>query len=100
MCDATIATVRNGGWRASVDLSERERLALELAERMTATPPAVENALFDSLSALFEPAEIVEMAAVCAFENYRARLNVALGVEGHGFYTGEAARSDETDRRA
>ena len=29
---------------------------------------------------------IVEMAAICAWENYRARVNVALGVEGHGFY--------------
>jgi alkylhydroperoxidase family enzyme len=35
----------------------------------------------------FSPAEIVEMAAICAWENYRARLNCALGVTGHGFYT-------------
>jgi hypothetical protein len=27
------------------------------------------------------------MAAICAWENYRARLNCALGVTGHGFYT-------------
>ena len=86
MSDATIAAVRNGGWRGCVDLGERDGAALELAERMTATPPLVDDAFFGRLSALFEPGEIVEMAAICAFENYRARLNVALGEEGHGFY--------------
>ncbi|HUZ01368.1 MAG TPA: hypothetical protein VMU89_13540 [Thermomicrobiaceae bacterium] len=95
MSGATIDSVRNGGWRVRVDLSERERVALECAERMTATPPAVDDAFFASLAGLFEAAEIVEMAAVCAFENYRARLNVALGVEGHGFSTGEARRPEE-----
>ncbi|HET9014802.1 MAG TPA: hypothetical protein VFN57_04360 [Thermomicrobiaceae bacterium] len=90
MSGATIAAVRSGDWRGRDELDERDRAGLEFAERMTATPPAVEDGFFARLVARFAPGEIAEMAAVCAFENYRARLNVALGVEGHGFYTGGA----------
>ena len=43
------------------------------------------------LSEHFAPDVIVEMAAICAWENYRARFNAALGVEGHGFYVATGA---------
>ena len=56
---------------------------------MTSTPPTVERELVDRLSGHFQPAQIVEMAAIIAWENYRARINVGLGVEGHGFYSQE-----------
>ena len=55
---------------------------------MTSTPPTVDQALVEALSSYFEPAQIAEMAATVAWENYRARFNTALGIEGHGFYDG------------
>ncbi|HYI15023.1 MAG TPA: hypothetical protein VEX37_06510 [Thermomicrobiales bacterium] len=76
----------DGHWRTSAEFSDDERLALDYAERTTATPPTVDEALVRQLREHFEPAQIVEMAEICAWENYRARLNAALGVEGHGFY--------------
>jgi alkylhydroperoxidase family enzyme len=53
---------------------------------VTTTPPTVDDALFKRLREHFEPDVIVEMTAICAWENYRARFNVSLGVEGHTFY--------------
>lgn len=53
---------------------------------MTSTPPTVDEALIGRLMEHFEQAAIVEMAAIVAWENYRARLNTAIGVEGHSFY--------------
>ena len=46
----------------------------------------MDESLAKRLREHFEPAVIVEMAAICAWENYRARFNVALGVKGHTFY--------------
>lgn len=67
-------------------LSDAERAALAFAEQVTATPPDIDEELFAQLRELFSVPQIVEMAAICAWENYRARFNVALGVEGHQFY--------------
>lgn len=53
---------------------------------MTATPPTVDEAFIGTLMAHFDQPTIVEMAAIVAWENYRARLNTAIGVEGHSFY--------------
>lgn len=79
--------MRDGSWRDDTAFSDAQRVALEFAERATATPPTVDEALVNRLSEHFQPDVIVEMAAICAWENYRARFNVALGVEGHTFYT-------------
>jgi alkylhydroperoxidase family enzyme len=78
--------VRAGAWRERPELDDAERLALELAERATHTPPQVDDAFFARLQSTFSAAQIVEMAAIVAWENYRARLNCILGIEGHGFY--------------
>ena len=53
---------------------------------MTSTPPSADRELVERLAEHFETAQIVEMAAIIAWENYRARINTGLGVEGHGFY--------------
>ena len=82
-----IAAVRRGTWRERPELDQRDRLALELAERGATTPPRVDDEFFAQLREQFAPADIVELAAIVAWENYRARFNVILGVEGHGFYT-------------
>lgn len=72
-------------WRHSAVFSEEERLVLEYAEAMTATPPEVDDALMDRLKARFEPAAIVELSAVIGLQNMSARFNHALGARAHGF---------------
>jgi len=72
-------------WRESGAFSELERAALECAERMTHTGQRVDDALFARLRALLDDAAIVELAAAIALENFRSKLNPALGVEAQGF---------------
>lgn len=86
MSAALIESVRDGTWRDLMDLPASHRVALEFAEAMTATPPAVDDALFARLQEHFDARGIVELTALCAWENYRARFNCALGVEAHGFH--------------
>ena len=59
----------------------RERLALELAERMTYTRRQVTDAFFARLSTCFSDEELVELAAVIALENFRSKFNPVFGVE-------------------
>ena len=72
-------------WRESPRFDAKERLALEYAERMTITGEKVDDALFARLRAEFGEAEIVELTAAIALENFRSKLNPALGVEAQGF---------------
>ena len=74
-----------GDWRASGAFSELERVALEYAERMTHTGQKVDDALFARLKAHFSEAQIVELTAAVALENFRSKFNPALGVESQGF---------------
>jgi alkylhydroperoxidase family enzyme len=64
---------------------ERERAALLFAERMTVTGEKVDDGLFSRVRQHFSEAETVELAAAVALENFRSKLNVALGVEAQGF---------------
>ena len=84
-----IAAVKAGSWRGLSDFSDGERLALELAEGMAVTPPSVNQQLIERLSEHYAPDQIVEMVATCAWENFQARFNRGLGIEGHGFYRPE-----------
>ena len=86
MSDDEIAAVVDGDWRDNPAFSAAEQTALAYAEAVTATPPHVDDALFARLREHFEPPQIVQIAATIAWENYRSRLNDALGVEGQGFY--------------
>jgi AhpD family alkylhydroperoxidase len=72
-------------WRQSEAFSEDERLVLEYADAMTATPVQVSDELFDRLRTRFDEAAIVELTAAVAFENYRGRFNHALGIGSEGF---------------
>lgn len=72
-------------WRGAALFSAAERLALEYAEAMTATPPAVDDALFGRLQAALTPAAIVELTAVIGVQNLSARFNAALQAEAQGF---------------
>ncbi len=62
-----------------------ERLALAYADGMTLTAQDVDDGLFASLRTYFSDAEIVELTAHVAFENFRSRLNHALRIEAQGF---------------
>ena len=72
-------------WRESGLFSEPERLALEYAERMTITGQSVDDALFDRLRQHYGEAQIVELTAAIAFENFRSKFNPPLGIEAQGF---------------
>ena len=72
-------------WRDSALFSEAERLALEYAERITYTDRKVDDALVDQLKTHFSEAQIVELTAAIAMENFRSKFNPALGIEAQGF---------------
>lgn len=71
----------------SAAFSELERLVLDYASAMTATPVHVPDALFERLRACFAAPQLVELTAAIAWENYRARFDHALGIEAQGFAT-------------
>jgi alkylhydroperoxidase family enzyme len=72
-------------FRTSPLFSEPERVALEFAEAMTITGQKVDDALFARARAHYSEAQVVELAAAVALENFRSKFNVALGVESQGF---------------
>jgi alkylhydroperoxidase family enzyme len=72
-------------WRESVLFDERERAVLEYAEGATMTPAEVPEDCAARLRRHFSDAEIVELAAWVALENFRSRFNAGLGVRSQGF---------------
>ena len=65
--------------------SVREKLALELCERMTYTDKRVTDRFFNRLKKQFSEEELVELAAIIALENFRSKFNPVFAVEAHGF---------------
>jgi alkylhydroperoxidase family enzyme len=72
-------------WRDSRLFSEEERAAFEYAERMTISSERVDDALSARLKEHYSEAQIVELTAAIAFENFRSKINPALGVAAQGF---------------
>jgi alkylhydroperoxidase family enzyme len=72
-------------WRESRRFSEMERVALEYAEAMTITGQRVSDELFARIRSFFDEAQIVELTAAIALENFRSKFNVPLGIESQGF---------------
>jgi alkylhydroperoxidase family enzyme len=52
---------------------------------MTITGQRVDDTLFTQLKARFSEAQIVELTAAVALENFRSKFNPALGIEAQGF---------------
>lgn len=52
---------------------------------MTYVKSDVDDALFQRLKGTFTEAQIVELTAGIAMENFRSKFNVPLRVEGQGF---------------
>jgi 4-carboxymuconolactone decarboxylase len=75
-------------YRRSSRFTELEKLVLDYATGMSRSPVAVPDEWFDRLREHFDEAQLVELTNIIALENYRARFNWALGIEGQGFSEG------------
>ncbi len=75
-------------YKSSAAFSPLEKLVLGYAEAMTGTPVAVSDELFAALRQHFNEAQMVELTAAIAWENYRARFDHAFGIEAQGFSQG------------
>jgi alkylhydroperoxidase family enzyme len=75
-------------YKSDFHFSDVERLVLEYADAMTRTPVEVPDALFARLREKFSEAQLVELTSSIAWENYRARFDHALGIEGENFSEG------------
>jgi alkylhydroperoxidase family enzyme len=84
--EATLGDINR--WRESDRFTPVERLALELADRLTATPSDMTDDLREQLLEHLTPGQLAELASAIAWENHRARLNRALGVREMGFSDG------------
>jgi alkylhydroperoxidase family enzyme len=76
--------------------SPAERAALRVAEAMSRTPADVSDDTFGEARQHFSEAQLVELAATAAMENYRARFNRAFGVESRNFYARRLAAGQAT----
>jgi alkylhydroperoxidase family enzyme len=65
--------------------SPLEKLVLDYAVVITKTPAEVPDELFTKLRQHFNEAQLVELTATIAWENYRARFNRAFGIESQNF---------------
>jgi alkylhydroperoxidase family enzyme len=63
------------------ELSDKEKVALQFAERMTLDPNNVDEPLWAELRKHFDEGEVVELAAVVGLFNYFNRFNDALQME-------------------
>jgi alkylhydroperoxidase family enzyme len=59
---------------------------LELADAMTAVPVTIPDELFRRLRAHYDEAQLVELAATAALENFRARFNRVFEIEPNSLY--------------
>jgi len=93
-----------GEYATSSQFSETEKLVLDYATAMTETPVEVSDALFVKLREEFTDAQLVELTATLAWENYRARFDHAFGIEAEGFtkgsYCAMPARPESKSRGA
>ena len=73
-------------WRTSRLFGEAERLAFELADATIEVPVQVSDDLFGRLRRHYTTEQLVELAAICALENFRSRFNRVFRVEPNGVY--------------
>jgi uncharacterized peroxidase-related enzyme len=68
-------------FRTRTDFNEREKAALELAERETLDSNGIDDLFWASLRQHFEEGEIIELAAAIGLFNYFNRFNNSLKME-------------------
>ncbi len=76
--------------RESDTYSEVEKLALDYALCLSNTPAEVPDELFEALRSHFDEAQLMELTATAAWENYLARFNRGFAVEAQGYSAGSA----------
>lgn len=72
-------------FREDAAFSDRERLVLDYAEKITYTDRDVDDALFGRLQREFTIPELVELTEIIAMENMVSRFNHAFHIEAMGF---------------
>jgi AhpD family alkylhydroperoxidase len=72
-------------WRDAEVFDDTERLVMDYAEAMTATPTEVTDAMVDRLRRELTDTQLVELTMTIAVENQRARVNNAMGIVSQGF---------------
>lgn len=87
-----------GSWQTSDLYTGRERVALEYAEKMTATTQRVDDELMNRLRRHFNDDAIVELTGLIAFQNLSSKFNAALDVPAQGFCPIPAGSSPEADK--
>ncbi len=75
-------------YKDSLAFSALEKLVLDYATAMTKTPVDVPDEIFAGLQRHLTDAQLVELTAAIAWENYRARFDHACGIEAQGFSEG------------
>ena len=88
--DAALLAVRGDDLAV---LNDAERLVVELADAMAATPANISDDLFARLQKQFSDEQLMELSAQIAFENFRARLNRVFDVESDEIYQPEQERA-------
>jgi len=76
------------GHRDSAAFSPLERLVLDYAEALTRTPAQATDAMVEALAGELSQESLVELTAVIAWENYRARFNRGFDVASQDFAEG------------
>lgn len=72
-------------WKDSEVYTDQERMVLEYGERMTITGKTVDDGFFKRLLKYFTEAQVVELTAGIAMENFRSKFNAPLKIEAQGF---------------
>ena len=60
-------------------------MVIEYGERMTITGESVDDEFFAKVREHFSEAEVVELTAGIAMENFRSKFNAPLNVQAQGF---------------
>ncbi len=85
-------------YETSGAFSALEKLVLDYTVLMTRTPVEVPDALFEKLGEHLDRAQLIELSAAIAWENFRARFNHSLGIEAQGFSEGAYCAVPERHR--
>lgn len=75
---------------ASGLFDDDQLLVIDLATAMSRTPGEVDDELMDRVRARFGVKGTMELVQLIAWENSRARMNIALGLGAEGFTAGKA----------
>jgi alkylhydroperoxidase family enzyme len=76
-------------FESAPEFDESERAVIAFSVAMTQTPPRVDDQLHARLAQYLDSEQIVELAAVVGWEQYRARINHAAGLPPQGFMAAE-----------